>query len=119
MRTIIAGSRTFNNYDGLILAVRSAPFVPTLIISGTANGADKLGERYAIENKLPLEKHPAMWKDEKGVYRKNAGYLRNVQMAEVADALIALWDGESKGTKHMIDIARRKGLIVHIVTTNP
>jgi len=119
MRTIIAGSRTFTDYDELVLAVHSAPFVPTLIISGTANGVDKLGERYANENKIPLEKHPAMWKDEKGIYHKNAGYLRNVQMAEVADALIALWDGESFGTKHMIDIARKKGLLLHIVTVDP
>jgi len=45
---------------------------------------------------------------------RRAGYLRNVRMSECADALIALWDGWSPGTKHMIDIAVRKGLLTHV-----
>ena len=47
-------------------------------------------------------------------YGKSAGYRRNVDMAESADALVALWDGVSNGTKHMINIARQKGLRVHV-----
>ncbi len=59
---------------------------------------------------VPIKKFPANWT----AYGMSAGYKRNQQMAENADALIALWDGESKGTKHMIDIATQKGLWVHV-----
>lgn len=39
-------------------------------------------------------------------------------MAEIADALIAFWDGSSKGTKHMIDIAKNKNLLVRVIEYN-
>ena len=53
---------------------------------------------------------PADWDK----YGKRAGYLRNVQMAEYADALLAFWDGESRGTKNMIDEALSRGLKVGV-----
>jgi len=77
-----------------------------IIISGTASGADKLGERYAADRDHELRQYPADWDQ----YGKSAGYKRNVQMAENADALVALWDGKSRGTKHMLDIAKEHGL---------
>ena len=110
---IIAGSRDFNNYELLkskcnnILSNSS----DICIISGTARGADKLGERYANEQGYAMQQFPADWDR----YGKSAGYKRNVLMAEHADALIAFWDGMSKGTRHMIEIAHSKGLQVHIV----
>jgi hypothetical protein len=110
MRTIIAGSRTATNYDDLPRAIASASWRPTLVISGSARGADVLGERWARENNIPLRLMPANW-------AKNgdcAGYIRNVEMAHHADALLALWNGKSPGTRHMIDIATRKGLIVSV-----
>lgn len=58
---------------------------------------------------IPLELYPADWNG----YGKSAGYRRNVQMAQVADALIAITNG-SPGTKHMIDIANEKGLKVFV-----
>ncbi len=87
------------------------------IISGTARGADKLGERFAKEYNLRIKKFPANW----DLYGKKAGYLRNIQMAEYAKnnsdlgVLIAFWDGNSKGTKHMIDIAKKHELLLFIV----
>ena len=80
------------------------------IVSGTANGADKLGEKFAKENGYPIKQFPADW-DKNG---KGAGYIRNAQMAEYADALIVFWDGKSKGTKHMIDLAKRANLKLKI-----
>ena len=81
------------------------------IVSGTAAGADTLGERYAQEKGYEVKKFPAQW----DLYGKSAGYKRNQQMAEYADGLIAFWDGKSKGTKHMIDIANKMGLKVRVI----
>lgn len=111
-RIIIAGSRNFNNYDYL---KKICDFIideeDVVIISGTARGADKLGERYAKEKGFELRLFPAKWDE----YGKRAGYFRNVEMAKNADMLIAFWDGESKGTKHMIDIAEKEGLASAVV----
>ena len=85
----------------------------TSVISGAAKGADTLGERWAQENGLSISRKPADWE----AYGKRAGYLRNTEMAEEAGSdglLCAFWDGKSKGTKHMIDIAKSKGLTVLI-----
>ena len=110
MRTIIAGSR-----EGVILqhvedAIEKSEFEITTVISGTARGADTFGEFWAEANGIPVERFPADWE----LYGKRAGFRRNVQMAENADALIAIWDGESKGTQHMINIATQKGLKVFV-----
>jgi hypothetical protein len=106
MRTIIAGSRGINDYDLLLEAIKKSEFEITKVISGGAYGVDKLGERYAKENNIELEVYPANW----AVHGRSAGYKRNVEMAEVADALIALWDGASRGAESMISIAREKKL---------
>lgn len=82
-----------------------------IIISGTAKGADTLGERYAEEKSYEVWRYPADW----NTYGKKAGYIRNEKMAQVADALVAFWDGKSRGTKHMIDLAYKYGLEVRIV----
>ncbi|MCD7910992.1 DUF2493 domain-containing protein [Bacillus velezensis] len=102
---IIAGTRTFNNYplltqwcDHLLQFYDSSQVV---IISGGARGADKLGERYAKDRGMGLIVKPALWDR----YGKSAGYIRNKQMAEIADALILFWDGKSRGSMHMRDLA--------------
>jgi hypothetical protein len=122
MRIIIAGSREFNNYAVLkhnvinVLLILSPAQEPNVeIVSGTARGADQLGERFAKEYKYPVKRFPADW----DTYGKSAGYKRNEQMALYAKeddgVLIAFWDGVSKGTKHMIDLANKHGLRVFIV----
>lgn len=108
MRTIIAGSRGCTEMRHLLAALRSCRWAPSVVISGTARGADLLGEEWARAHDVPIERFPADWNK----YGKSAGYKRNEQMADAAQALIALWDGSSRGTKHMIDIAMRKGLSV-------
>lgn len=110
MKTIIAGSRGIADYAVLLQAIKCCPFPITSVVSGCARGIDTLGEQYAQENSLKLYKFPADW----STYGRRAGYLRNAQMAENADALLAIWDGESRGTKHMIDTAREKGLEVYV-----
>lgn len=86
------------------------------VISGGAKGADRLGECYAFDNGYSVIRFQALW----GVYGKSAGPRRNNEMAKFASesgsgTLIAFWDGESRGTKNMIDTARRYGLHVIVV----
>lgn len=115
-RVIIAGTRSFNDYELLrdscnnLLSEKQRTHT-VVIISGTARGADQMGERYARERGFQLRRFPADWEQ----YGKSAGHIRNAKMADNADALIAFWDGESKGTKNMIDNARRKGLAVRVI----
>jgi len=114
VRVIIAGGRYFDDYD--LLCRKADAFLSRQseieIVSGTAKGADKLGERYAEERGYPIKRFPADW----GTFGNSAGYRRNVEMAVYGDALIAFWDGRSKGTKHMIDIAKKNDLKIRIVT---
>lgn len=113
-RVIVAGTRTFNNYELLKNSLDS--FLSNTqddihIVSGKARGADTLGERYAKYLGYTIDAYPADW----STYGKSAGYIRNAEMAKNADALVAFWDGKSKGTKHMIDLAEKEGLSVCIV----
>ena len=115
-KIIIAGGRDFMDYNLLkektnkILQEKKVTH-KIVIISGCARGADTLGLRYASENTFDVEEYPADWDK----YGKKAGYLRNVEMAENANALIAFWDGKSKGTKHMIDIATERNLPIRVI----
>lgn len=111
MRTIIAGSRNITDIDVIRKAAAECGWMPTVVISGTARGVDTLGEQWAKENNVPVEQYPANWNK----YGRAAGYRRNEQMARHAQALIAIWDGHSRGTKHMIDIAKRTGLRVFVM----
>ncbi len=110
MKTIIAGSRSCKNRLILLTALHRCGWTPTAVVSGAAPGADRLGERWAAAMNIPCFRFPADWDR----YGKAAGYIRNETMAANAEALIALWDGRSPGTKHMIDIARKKGLKVYV-----
>ena len=110
MRTIIAGSRAITDIRLISDAVEAADWSITAVLSGGARGVDNLGERYAAEGGIPLEIYPADW----GRYGKGAGRIRNAEMASKAEALIAIWDGKSKGTKNMINIARMTGLSILI-----
>lgn len=121
MKLIIAGGRDFKDE---ILAMKS--FIDfasevntklskvnpiTEIVSGGARGADRVGEFIAKCNNIPVKRFIPDW-DGLG---KKAGHVRNREMGNYADALLAFWDGQSKGTKGMIDYATKKGLIVKVV----
>lgn len=100
MKVIIAGSRTFIDYLRLkqeLDKIHKATNI-TEVVSGSARGADLLGERWAKENGVPVRRFLADWKG----LGKYAGIARNNEMAAYADGLIAFWDGISKGTKNMI-----------------
>ena len=119
MRIIIAGGRDFTDYNLLkkickwyittVLKIEDKEDVE--ILSGVAKGADTLAVKFAEELEYKLVKYPADWNG-KG---KSAGILRNIEMANNADVLIAFWDGKSKGTEHMINTAKRLGLNTTVV----
>lgn len=117
-RVIIAGTRFFSDYqllcqkcDAILSAKRQDSNI--VVISGTARGADRLGERYARERGYQIRRFPADW-DNDG---NSAGPIRNAKMADNADALIAFWDGKSRGTRNMIETAEEKGLLVRTIMT--
>ena len=104
MKVIIAGSRGIKDPSVIAKAVKDSGFDVTEVVSGTARGVDLLGELWAFEHKVAVHRFPADWNK----FGRHAGYVRNFSMAVYADALIAIWDGKSPGTKMMIDIAKKK-----------
>ena len=110
---IVAGGRKFTDYELLKrkLDYYFSKIENVEIVSGKAIGADRLGERYAKERGLKCQSKSPNWTK----YPGYAGYVRNKEMAEYADALVAFWDGKSKGTKDMIDLAKERQLAVRVV----
>lgn len=114
-RVIIAGCRDFDDYE--LLKEKCDYFLQdekkedVVIISGHASGADAFGERYAQERGFQLETYPADWK----AHGRAAGPIRNARMASAANALIAFWDGKSRGTKNVIETAKNHNLKVVVV----
>ena len=107
-KLVVAGCRDFHDYSVASSEIHKhlqklGADYSVIIVSGCAEGADKLGERYAAEHNLPIERFPAEW----DMYGKYAGPRRNAQMAQVADAVLVFWDGKSKGTKNMIENAKK------------
>jgi len=111
MKTIIAGSRDISDPTLLEDVIIKSGINISEVVCGGARGVDNLGREWANNgNVVPVKLFNAQW----NTFGKSAGYKRNIQMAEYADALIAIWDGESRGTKHMIDTAKAYGLYVHV-----
>ena len=119
-RIIVAGSRNYKDYRRISSVLSefirkfSEDGIRPEFISGGCRGVDTLAERFCKLHNYPIKVFNADW----ATYGKRAGYLRNKQMAEyVAEdngMLIAFWDGESKGTKMMVDLAMKNGLTVHV-----
>ena len=116
-RVVICGSRDFNDYEyaktclNWILQKKIDEGRNIVVISGCARGADLIGERWADEYGWRIDKHPADWEK----YGKSAGYIRNCEMVDCCDGVVAFWDRKSKGTKHTIDYANKNGIKCVIV----
>lgn len=111
MRVIIAGSRSLTNCD-ISKLVRESGFNVTTVLSGTAKGVDEAGETWALKNTIPLERYSPDYHR----YGRGAPIRRNDTMVSHADALIALWDGHSRGTKDVVSKALRKNLKLYVKT---
>lgn len=122
----VVGSRSFNDYEYLhskLHEVIDSPefqshssynsrVYPSMIISGGAKGADKLAERFAYEHQISVRVYHPDW-DKHG---RSAGFKRNKEIVDDSDVIVAFWDGESKGTKHSIDLAVKQNKQVIIYT---
>jgi hypothetical protein len=117
MRLIIAGTRTFKDFK--FLEAETLQFLKrhkdlkesVTIVSGRAEGADKLGEKFAKKYGLKLDKIPAQWAE----LGKAAGHIRNKKMASTASHCIIFWNGLSKGSKNMAEEAEKMKLILKVV----
>ena len=114
VRLIIAGGRDFQDWDLLCKTLDELVGARELeieVVSGTARGADQLGERWAQLRGYPVRQFPADWQQ----HGKQAGWLRNQQMAQYATHCVCFWDSKSRGTGHMINLARQQGLNLKVV----
>ena len=111
MKLIIAGSRTITKLSSYWVRDTLTQFgidhmdanIITEIVSGAASGVDTIGEKFAKKYLIPLKQFPADW-DSKG---KSAGHIRNAEMGNYADALLLIWDGQSKGSASMKAIMQK------------
>lgn len=114
-KVVIAGSRSFEDYSyaepHIIEALKGRFPSDVEIVSGGARGADKVGEEFAKKFKMSLKRFPADWK----THGKSAGHIRNLEMAEYADAVLLFWDGHSKGTLSMKTFSENAGLWVKVI----
>lgn len=114
---IVAGSREFNDYDFFSKSLKSYlekhhAGQTVIFISGRARkGADAMVIKWCRLNGYPWVEFPADWEK----FGKSAGYIRNTEMAKVGKYLLAFWDGMSRGTEHMVNIAKRHRLTTHTV----
>lgn len=106
----VIGSRDFSDYGLLESTLASLPGI-TRIVSGGAKGADSLVEIYARQHQIPLVVFKADWKQ----YGKGAGIVRNRQIIEAAEMVVAFWDGVSKGTASTLALAKTKGIPIRTV----
>ena len=118
-RVVVAGCRYYNNYeeakafiDFCIANIKKGNDIA--ILSGGCAGADMLGERYANERGYSVERYVAQW----GIYGRAAGPIRNEEMAKSADYVICFWDGKSKGTRSLIELAAKHQKPIRIKNIN-
>ncbi len=112
MKIIIAGSRDITSIYGhelFMLATRTFPKLSE-VVCGMAKGPDTYGRDMALERGIEVKEFPASW----GRLGISAGAMRNIQMAEYADGLLAIWNGKSRGTKHMIECMLQRNKPIHV-----
>jgi YspA, cpYpsA-related SLOG family len=116
MKLIVAGSRTFTDYQRLCQVLAPDRHRITQIFTGGARGAELLGYRWAWKHAIRHQLFRADWER----FGKSAGVRRNYQMAQAGDVLIAFWDGQSSDTAHMVQCMRQLGkpvVVIRVETT--
>lgn len=114
-KAIVAGSRTITDKDIILNALIDSKTNPREIVSGLAKGVDSVGLEIAEDHLLKTTTFAADW----DTHGKSAGFIRNKEMGDYADVLIAIWDGKSSGTKNMIDYMQRLKKPVHVTIIDP
>ena len=126
MKVVIAGSRSITDEKLVFAHILSSPFEITEVVSGTAKGIDKLGEKWANEHNIPIKRFPAEWKNltkeplkiingPYGKYNALAGFNRNIDMANYADAAIILIQNNSSGSEHMLKEMEKLEKPIHLL----
>lgn len=110
MRMAIVGSRDFKRLDKVRQFVNHLNY-DIVVISGGARGVDQIAEKTAIDKGLRTMIFYPQW----DTFGKQAGFVRNREIVDHADELVAFWDGKSKGTAHSIKLARAKGIPVLVI----
>ena len=100
LRLAVVGSRVFDNYELLANTLEGYRDKVGLVVSGGADGADKLGEQWADRNRIPKLIFPA----DCNTHGKATGFIRNQYIVNNADAGVAFWDNKSKGTLSTIKL---------------
>lgn len=129
MKVIIAGSRSITSLVEIYKAVVLSDFEISEVVCGCADGADKLGFTLARQSAKPVHFFPAWpnqyeWASKNarpnerveahhGEHWRAAGHIRNAEMAKYADALILVWDRQSRGSQHMKSLAKSNGLKIY------
>lgn len=111
MKTIIAGGRNIFDYEWVRLAADLSEWPITEVVSGYADGVDRFGERWAGEHGIPVKRFIPDWDR----FGKGAGFIRNEEMSVYGEALIAVWDGMTRGTAHMIRTMLKKTTFVSVL----
>ena len=114
MKLAVVGSRGFSDYDLMTIVLDEYYLLAQgdlEIVSGGAPGADRLAQLYADEGQIPCKIFPAQWHK----YGKRAGYVRNADIIDYADEVVAFWDSESKGTLHSINLAKKVSKTVVVI----
>lgn len=112
MQVAVIGSRGFNDYELVVRTLSNLHI--TLLISGSAKGADSLGERYANENNIETLIFKPDWEK----HGKAAGMIRNTDIVNNSELIVAFWDQTSKGTKDSIDKAKKLGKKIVVINVN-
>ena len=110
MKLMIAGSRSIPAFD-------LSPYISKdvdCIITGGAEGIDQIAEQYADDHRLSK----IILRPQYGLYKRNAPLIRNRQMVDIADAVLVIWDGKSKGTRHTMEYAQKKGVPLQVINAN-
>jgi hypothetical protein len=113
MKVVIAGTRSIHSLALIQEAVLESGFTVTTLLEGGADGVDRAARHWAKSQGIPFETHEAAW----GKWGKMAGPMRNTKMAQLGQALVAIWDGKSAGTYDMITKMQAEGKPVYVLNT--
>jgi len=114
MKLIVAGSRTFTDYQFLCQVLAPDRYRITRVLTGGARGAELLGYRWAWKHAIRHQRFRADWER----FGKSAGVRRNHQMAQAGDMLVCFWDDVSTGSAHMISCMQQLGKPSVIIRTD-
>jgi hypothetical protein len=112
MKVVISGSRDIKDENIVFSFLDRSPFEITELVSGGARGVDQICEQWAFQHKIPVKQYKPDYHNQSP---NIAPLLRNIEMAEYGDALLAVWKDESRGTKHMIDQIQKRNKPYRII----